>query len=114
MSKKLTPFHADPLTNHFGRWWLDDKRVDGNISFLAELLQSFAHNADIDHLCIEKSNATRDNISFAIEYGKLPKKRGEDLLRAIKSETVCIFGYKKSSNSSQRAVVDRLAYLNII
>ncbi len=93
-----------PLANHFGKWWIDDRRVDSNTSFQHELLQSFAHNANIDYFCIEKSNATTDNISFAIEYGRLPKKMGEDLLKAIKSETVCTFMYKKGSDTSQRAV----------
>jgi len=95
---------AIPLEHYFGKWWLDQKRLDKDIVFQQELLLSFAHNANIDNLCIEKSNATTDDISFAIEYGRLPKKMGEDIFKAIKSETVCIFAYIKPDGSSVREV----------
>lgn len=92
-----------PIINHFGIWRLNVEALGmDDLSFQKALLYSFAQNIQIDIACLEKSNATKENITFAIEYKHLPKKLGEDILTAIKSEKQCSFVYEKKEGKNTR------------
>ncbi len=94
-----------PLLNDFGIWRLD---IEGlgleDVSLQKALLFSFAQNMEIDIACLEKSNANKENIAFAIEYKHLPKNLGEQILKAITQEKQCSFSYVKEEGTSQRNV----------
>jgi len=94
-----------PLLNDFGIWRLD---VEGlgieDVTLQKALLFSFAQNMEIDIACLEKSNASKENIAFAIEYKHLPKNLGEQILKAITQEKQCSFSYVKEEGTSQRNV----------
>lgn len=94
-----------PLINDFGTWRLDVKALGKKDTSLHNaLLSSFAQNMEIEIACIEKSNATKENIAFAIEYKYLPKKLGEQIIKCIEEEEKCLFTYEKDNETSQREV----------
>ena len=58
-----------PLDNNLGTWSLNSSEFTSNDNaFYKALLFSFAQNIEIELECLEKSNASKENISFAIEY----------------------------------------------
>ncbi len=93
------------LKNDLGIWQLDTEQLSKhNNHFHQALLSSFAHNLEIEVECLEKSNISKENIAFAIEYKHLPKKLGEQIIKCIEVEEKCLFTYVKDKETSQREV----------
>lgn len=94
-----------PLHNERGVWSLDILTLKTQSSDLNHtLLQSFAHNIDIEFSSLDKSNIDATRISFAINYAKLPKVLGEQILHAIVEQMQCSFQYTKPTGNSKRVV----------
>ena len=94
-----------PLLNNAGTWQLDTAYLSElNNHFHQALLGSFAYNLDIDIECLDKSNINKENVDFALEYKKLPKKLGEQILHCIEAEEQCTFSYVKEKSSTQRHI----------
>ena len=92
-----------PLVHDFGIWSLDIAALgDEDTYFQKAMLSSFAQNAQIDIACLERSDTSGENITFAIEYSHLPKELGEDIMRAIRLEKRCTFRYTKKEGTTQR------------
>lgn len=93
------------LHNHLGTWSLDTSGfVASENTFHKALLLSFAQNVEIEVECLEKSNASNENIAFAIEYKHLPKILGEKVIQAIQNEKQCSFSYVKDDETSNRCI----------
>jgi len=94
-----------PLRNKQGKWSLDANALDEDKNHLNHmLLSSFAQNIHIELSCLEKSNISSSQVAFAIDYNKLPKILGEQIVDALQKEVKCSFLYVKSAGSSQRVV----------
>jgi len=94
-----------PLLNNFGIWHLDVKALGiEDVSLQKALLFSFAQNMEINIDCLEKSNTSKENIAFFIEYKHLPKKLGEQIFQALIQEKQCTFSYVKEEGTTQRIV----------
>lgn len=94
-----------PLKNNLGIWQLDTEQFSNhNNHFHQALLSSFAHNLEIEVECLEKSNISKENIAYAIDYKHLPKNLGEQIIKCIEMEEKCLFMYVKEKESSQREV----------
>jgi len=94
-----------PLLNNAGIWQLDTQNLfDENTHFHQVLLGSFAYNLDIAIECLDKSNISKENVTFALEYKNLPKQLGEQMLKCIQLEEQCTFMYVKEKSSTQRHI----------
>ena len=94
-----------PLRNDRGKWSIDIQTLNQNSNDLSHtLLCSFADNVQIELSCLDKSNINPTRISFAINYAKLPKILGEQILDAMTQEKQCSFLYVKVTSRSQRVV----------
>jgi len=94
-----------PIRSRHGKWSLDTNALDAAFNPLNQtLLSSFAHNMQIEASCLEKSNLSKDKISFAIEYGNLPKSLGEKIVEALEKEVRCTFTYAKTKPATRREV----------
>lgn len=94
-----------PLHRKHGKWSLNTHALDKHTNHLNHvLLSSFAQNIQIKASCLEKSNLSKDKISFAIEYGNLPKSLGEQIVQALEKEMCCTFLYTKTKPASQRKI----------
>ncbi len=94
-----------PLKNDLGIWQLDTEQFSNHDNhFHQALLSSFAHNLEIEVECLEKSNISKENIAFAVDYKHLPKKLGEQIINCIEEEEKCFFTYVKDNETSQREV----------
>ncbi len=94
-----------PLINKNGIWLLDANALTATTTQLNQtLLSSFAHNMQIELSCLDKTNLSKDKVSFAIEYSGLPKYLGEMIVQSLEKELCCSFRYVKPKESSQREV----------
>ena len=94
-----------PLRNKYGKWSLDTHALDTTFNPLNHtLLSSFAHNLQIEATCLEKSNLSKDMVSFAIEYNRLPKELGQKIVEALEREFRCTFTYTKTKPATQREI----------
>lgn len=94
-----------PLHNERGVWSLDILALERQSSDLDyTLLQSFAHNIDIEFSTLDRSAIDPTRISFAIDYAKLPKILGEQILHAMVVQVQCSFLYLKPTGRSERVV----------
>jgi predicted DNA-binding transcriptional regulator YafY len=94
-----------PIRSDSGIWQLDiENTFDGSNDFHQTLLGSFARNLEIDIKCFEKSNISKENVAYAIEYKHLPKNLGEQILHCIQSEEQCTFSYIKDRSITQRKI----------
>ncbi len=94
-----------PLKNSNGVWELDHSAQSGiHGHFQQLLLNAFARNIEIEADCLERSNLSRELISFAIDYKRLPKKLGEKLAQCIAEDTQCSFDYVKPEGTATRSV----------
>lgn len=91
-----------PLKNEAGVWELDT--IKHHSRFQQTLLQAFARNIEIEAECLERINITRELVSFAIEYKRLPKKLGESLSQVISDAEKCRFEYVKPERTTTRTV----------
>lgn len=88
-----------PLKNHNGNYSLDTSGqhpLGDELNY--HLVSSFAHDMKIKASCIDKANFSKDIVSFAIKYEKLPKELGLKILGAIKRNKKLTFDYKKSKD----------------
>lgn len=106
ISRDMKSIHESiPLVNKKGVWHLDmDALYTSDDNFSHSLLAAFAHNVEIKVECLERSNISKDLITFALEYKNLPKKLGEEMLRCITEKEQCSFSYAKEHDTSQRRV----------
>jgi predicted DNA-binding transcriptional regulator YafY len=94
-----------PLLKSRGQYSLDRTKLPHySKSFHTLLLGAFADNIEIETLCLDKSNLDTKQITFAIEYRRLPKQLGENIVQALKALKRCSFTYVKEQGSSQREV----------
>ncbi len=94
-----------PIRSDSGIWQLSiENRFSGDNHFHQTLLGSFARSLEIDIKCFEKSNISKENVVYAIEYKHLPKKLGEQILHCIQAEEQCTFSYAKGRVVMQRQV----------
>ncbi len=101
--KKITT--VIPLRNKHGKWSLDTNALDTTFNPLNHtLLSFFAHNLQIDAACLEKSNLSKDMVSFAIEYNRLPKELEEKIVEALDRDIRCTFTYTKTKPATQREI----------
>ena len=88
-----------PIKNHNGNYSLDTSGqhpLGDELNY--HLVSSFAHDMKIKASCIDKSNFSKDIVSFAVKYEKLPKELGLKILNAIKRSKKITFDYKKSKD----------------
>jgi predicted DNA-binding transcriptional regulator YafY len=96
-----------PLENSHGKWRLnkgDFYTFTNNLNHI--LMSAFAKNIDIEIACFDKSNSSMHEVAFAIEYHKLPKVLGENIIDALHNEIQCSFTYVKSTKDTSQRVVD--------
>ena len=94
-----------PLRSRHGKWSLDFYALDSPANHLDQtLLSSFAHNLQIDAACLEKSNLSKDRVSFAIEYNSLPMELGQKIVEALEKEVRCTFTYTNTRPANQREI----------
>ena len=91
-----------PLKDEAGVWELDI--IKHHSCFQQILLQAFARNIEIEAVCLERTNISRELVSFAIEYKRLPKKLGKSLSKAILDAEKCRFEYVKPQRTTTRTV----------
>lgn len=88
-----------PIKNTNGNYSLDTSKnnpLGDELNY--HLVSSFASDMKIKASCIDKANSSKDIISFAIKYEKLPKELGLKILNAIKSGKKITFDYRKSKD----------------
>ncbi len=94
-----------PLLKSHGKYSLDITKLPHySKAFHTLLLGAFADNIEIETLCLDRSNLDTSQITFAIEYKRLPKQLGEKIVQALKKAQRCSFTYVKEKGSSQREV----------
>lgn len=95
-----------PIKNNSGNYLLDISQhnpLGDELNY--HLVSSFASDMKIKASCIDKANFSKDIVSFAIKYEKLPKELGRKILNAIKRNKKIIFDYKKSKDDITNRVV---------
>ncbi|KIM04840.1 MAG: hypothetical protein KN64_05965 [Sulfurovum sp. AS07-7] len=95
-----------PLKNHNGNYSLDTSGqhpLGDELNY--HLISSFAHDMKIKASCIDKGNFSKDIVSFAVKYEKLPKEVGLNILNAIKRSKKITFDYKKSRDDITNRIV---------
>lgn len=88
-----------PIKNNNGNYSLDTSQhnpLGDELNY--HLMSSFANDMKIKASCIDKANFSKDIVSFAIKYEKLPRELGLKILNAIKRNKKISFDYKKSKD----------------
>ena len=101
-----------PLYKTKGGKRLDTQKLSHPMDDLThEMMASFASNASLDVPCLDDATMTQERVRFAITYKNLPKKLGEQIVRAIHRERQCTFRYRGRDNASSFRRVDPIYLL---